>query len=143
MILLFQRVKQAKVIYGDVSEEIGRGLLIYVGFEKKDDESVLEKSVKKILNLRIFEDEKGKMNLSVLDIKGDVLIVPNFTLAGDAKKGNRPSFDNAMDPENANRMFLTLVEELGKYVNVKKGGFREHMEVHSVNDGPVNIVLEI
>ncbi len=143
MILLFQRVKQAKVIYGGGSEEIGRGLLVYVGFERKDDESVLERSVKKILNLRIFEDEGGKMNLSVLDIKGDVLIVPNFTLAGNAKKGNRPSFDNAMDPENANRMFLSLVERLGKYVNVRKGAFREHMEVYSVNDGPVNIVLGI
>ncbi len=141
-VVLVQRVKEAHVKLPDGKERgIGRGLLVYVGFESGDGPEVVPKIARKVAHLRVFEDGDGKMNLSVVDIGGEVLMVPNFTLAGDARKGNRPSFGNAKAPEEARGMFLSLVEELSTYVPTVRGEFGAHMYVRSTNDGPVNIVM--
>ncbi len=142
-VVLIQRVLRARVRLSDGEERgIGRGILVYVGFESGDGPEVLPKIARKVANLRVFEDEGGKMNLSVVDVGGEVLIVPNFTLAGDTRKGNRPSFGNAKDPRDAEGMFLGLVEETSRYVAVVRGEFGDHMYVESINDGPVNIVMK-
>jgi len=144
VICLIQRVKRAWVLCSSGKrEEIGRGILVYVGFEADDNEGFLEKCAIKISNLRIFEDEKGKMNLSVLDVGGEVLLVPNFTLAGDARKGNRPSFDNALKPDLASILFDKFAEILSRRVPTKTGVFRDSMLVFSENEGPVNILLKL
>ncbi len=144
MICLIQRVRRAWVLCSlGKREEIGRGILVYVGFEADDNEGFLEKCAVKISSLRIFEDERGKMNLSVLDVGGEVLLVPNFTLAGDARKGNRPSFDNALKPDLASILFDKLAEILSLRVPTKTGVFRDSMLVFSENDGPVNILLKL
>jgi D-tyrosyl-tRNA(Tyr) deacylase len=141
---LIQRVKRAWVFCSSGKrEEIGRGILVYVGFEADDNEGFLEKCAVKISNLRIFEDERGKMNLSVLDVGGEILLVPNFTLAGDARKGNRPSFDNALRVDLASILFDKFAEILSRTVPTKTGVFRDSMLVFSENDGPVNILLKL
>jgi D-tyrosyl-tRNA(Tyr) deacylase len=141
-VVLVQRVRRASVRLPEGEERsIGRGLLVYVGFQREDGEEVIPKIVRKILNLRIIEDEAGKMNLSVMDVGGEVLLVPNFTLAGDARKGNRPSFGGAKPPDEAREMFLKLFKEMASYTGVRRGEFGAHMLVSSTNDGPVNIVL--
>ncbi len=134
---VIQRVKRAKV----GSEEIGEGLLALVGLEVGDDIEKIRKFVKKLVKLRIFEDENGKINLSVGDIGGGILVVSNFTLAGDVRKGNRPSFAKAMPADEARRMFDKLVELLRQeYPHVKTGQFQTYMEVELVNAGPVTII---
>ncbi len=144
MICLIQRVKRAEVVCSSGKrEEIGKGLLIYVGFEGEDKEEFLERCANKIAKLRIFEDEMGKMNLSVIDIGGEVLLIPNFTLAGDAKKGNRPSFDRALEPPIASVLFEKLAAILSSRVPTKTGVFRDNMLVLSENEGPVNILLKL
>ncbi len=141
-VVLVQRVRWAKVrLPGGEERGIGRGLLAYVGFEREDPPDVVGKVAKKVANLRVFEDPNGKMNLSVEDVGGEVLLIPNFTLAGDARKGNRPSFGRAKPPEEAREMFLKLCEDMASYVPVKRGEFGAHMFVESENDGPVNIVV--
>jgi D-aminoacyl-tRNA deacylase len=144
---IIQRVNEAWVDVLDSDTRrvasIGRGLLALVGIEHTDIDDDMAWMAEKIVNLRIFEDDAGKMNLSVFDIKGGVLLVPNFTVAGDARKGRRPSFDGAMRPELAEPMFTRLanrVEEAG--VPVQMGVFKAHMHVGLVNDGPVTIVLQ-
>ncbi len=144
MIILVQRVNWAKVGCSSGKEKkIGKGILVYVGFERGDTEEVLEKGIRKILNLRIFEDENGKMNLSVKDIGGEIMLIPNFTLAGNAQKGNRPSFDNALNPEEASKLFDRLSEILKGEIPLKAGVFRDYMRVESENDGPVNIIIKL
>ncbi|MEO0139018.1 MAG: D-aminoacyl-tRNA deacylase [candidate division WOR-3 bacterium] len=144
MTILVQRVNWARVSCSSGKEEgIGKGILVYVGFERGDNEGVLEKGIRKILNLRIFEDENGKMNLSVKDIGGEIMLVPNFTLAGNAQKGNRPSFDNALNPEEASKLFDKLYEMLKGEIPLKTGVFRDHMIIQSENDGPVNIIIKL
>ncbi len=134
---VIQRVKRAKVY----DREIGKGLLVLVGFEKGDTKEKVQRFVRKLVNLRIFEDESGRMNLSVKDVSGEILVVSNFTLAGDVRKGNRPSFTNAMDPEEAKLLYEYLLELLeATYPKVKSGIFRTYMEVELVNAGPVTIV---
>ncbi len=144
MIVLVQRVNFAKVICesGKVSE-IGKGILTYVGFEKGDSREKLEKSARKLINLRIFEDESGKMNLSIKDINGEILLVSNFTLPSDLKKGNRPSFDKAMDPSSARSFYEEMLQTLRKHITVKSGVFGDNMKVISENDGPVNFILTL
>lgn len=122
---------------------IGPGLVVLVGIEKSDTEADREWMAEKIVNLRVFEDDAGKMNRSVLDTKGSILLVPNFTVAGDCRKGRRPSFDNAMAPGEAAPEFDRLVEKVRALgVTVETGVFRAHMLVSLTNDGPVTLLVD-
>lgn len=141
---VIQRVKSASVtIDRNLHSSIGQGILILYGVEKGDCEDFSKYLAEKILKLRIFEDENGKMNLSVKDIEGELLIVSQFTLAGDTRKGTRPSFDSAMPPKEAEVMyenFVKMVKESG--LKVKTGVFGAMMDVALINDGPVTFILE-
>ncbi len=143
MKLVVQRVSQAKVVVsGETVAEIGKGLLILIGFEKGDLKAFVTKMADKVVELRIFEDFEGKMNLSVKEIDGEILVVPNFTLAADCKKGRRPSFQSSEDPLKAEEMFNLFVKECEKYgVKVGAGIFGADMKVHLINDGPVTFIL--
>ncbi len=143
MKVVLQRVLSGKVVVsGETVAEIGRGIVLLVGFEKGDIPSCLDKMADKIVNLRIFEDAEGKMNLSLKEIEGELLIVPNFTLAADCRKGRRPSFQSSENPERAEKMFEEFVKKCGEYgVKVEKGIFGADMKVYIVNDGPVTFVL--
>ncbi len=144
MKVLIQRVKRASVtIEGKIYSSINSGILAFVGIEKGDDKEKSEKLAKKIVNLRIFSDENGKMNLSLLNTNGEMLIVSQFTLCGDCKKGTRPSFDKSASPDIANELyeyFINQVEFNG--VKTKHGKFGADMEVSIINDGPVTFMLE-
>ena len=142
MITVIQRVKKARII--NLKEtEIQRGLVVLIAFENNDIEEKFQKIINKILNLRIFEDENSKINFSVKDINGEILLVPNFTLAG-YLKGNRPSFDNAMSIERAKEFFEKLKQEfLKSYSKVKFGKFQTHMELELINDGPFTIIYNL
>ncbi|MBU5612205.1 D-aminoacyl-tRNA deacylase [Geomonas azotofigens] len=141
---VIQRVKQASVtVAGKVVGEIGPGILVLLGVEIGDTCKQADWMADKIVNLRIFCDDQGKMNLALPDIKGEILAVSQFTLAGNCSKGRRPSFDTAAPPEEANKLysyFMGQVWELG--VPVQSGIFQADMEVSLVNDGPVTFVLE-
>lgn len=141
---LIQRVKRASVtIENELYSSIGAGLLVFVGVEKSDERLNAEKLADKILKLRIFEDENEKMNLSVSDIKGDILVVSQFTLCGDCKKGTRPSFDNSAPLDKAVELYEYFTECVNQSgLNVKTGKFRAMMDVELVNDGPVTFWLE-
>lgn len=144
MRLVVQRVSSASVVVdGKTVADIPRGLLVLVGFATTDTQTQLPWAADKIAHLRIFEDDQGKMNRSVLDIAGHVLLVPNFTLCGNAQQGRRPSFDGAMRPEHAEPMFnqlAALVKERG--VPVQTGVFRAHMHVTLTNDGPITLAID-
>jgi len=139
-----QRVSSASVtVNGGVVGGIGRGLLVLVGIEQADSDSQVVWLADKCANLRIFEDVQGKMNLSVKDVAGAILLVPNFTIAGEARKGRRPSFDNAMRPEQSEPMFQRVVAAVqAQGVPVQTGVFRAEMQVALVNDGPITIWLD-
>lgn len=141
---LVQRVKRASVeIKGEIYSEISAGMLVLLGVEKADTQKQAEELAKKVVNLRIFEDEQGKMNLSVLEIKGELLVVSQFTLAGDTTRGNRPGFETAARPELANPLYEYFVACLRLYgIIVKTGVFQADMQVGLVNDGPVTFMLE-
>lgn len=144
MKVLLQRVLSAEVkVEGKIVSEIGKGLLIFIGIEKNDQENQADYLARKVANLRIFEDENGKMNKSVLDIKGEILVVSQFTLAGNTEKGNRPSFDTAEKPERANNLYLYFSHQLQKSgLEVKNGIFQADMKVGLINDGPITFLLE-
>lgn len=146
MRILLQRVNDARVrVDGKVVGEISTGLLSFVGFTSTDDEAVMDQLVKKMIQLRIFEDEAGKMNLSVQDLGHQVLIVSQFTLYGDTRKGNRPSFIAAAEPATAERLYDRFVEKVSDALGkdrVATGIFRASMQVELVNSGPVTIMLE-
>lgn len=144
MRIVVQRVKESHVKVNEkIVGKIGKGLLLLVGIEKGDSENVLNYMAEKIVNLRIFPDENDKMNLSLLDVGGEILVVSQFTLAGSVEKGRRPGFDNAELPEKAEVLFNKFVEILrNKGAKVEKGEFRAMMEVYLINDGPVTFILE-
>lgn len=142
MIAVLQRVNKSWVeVDGKVVGEIGKGINILLGVEKGDTEEDIKKLINKIPFLRIFEDKNGKMNLSVIDIGGEALVISQFTLAGNVKKGRRPSFDNAEEPEKAKVLYEKFVEELSKFIPVKTGIFAAYMKVFIENDGPVTFII--
>ena len=141
---LIQRVKKASVtIDGKLHSSIGFGMLVFLGVEKGDEKLNAEKLFDKLLNLRIFEDENEKMNLSLKDVQGEMLIVSQFTLCGDCKKGTRPSFDKSAPPVVANELyeyFISLAEASGLVYGT--GEFGAMMDVELINDGPVTFMVE-
>ena len=141
---LLQRVSQASVtVGGQQISAVGTGLLILLGVEKADTEREADYLARKAADLRIFEDQNGKMNLSVKDVKGEVLVVSQFTLAGDTSRGNRPGFETAARPEQADPLYRRFCESLrGHGLPVQTGIFQADMQVALVNDGPVTFMLE-
>jgi D-aminoacyl-tRNA deacylase len=139
-----QRVSRARVtVEGQVTGEIGRGLMILLGVGKEDNSAVAATMAEKLANLRIFEDEAGKMNLSMLDVKGSALVVSQFTLYGDARGQRRPSFITAAPPELAKRLYEEFCEAMKKIgVTVATGIFQAMMSVELVNEGPVTILID-
>lgn len=139
-----QRVSRAKVtVDGEVTGEIGSGLLVLLGVSKNDAETDAGYLVEKIVNLRIFEDAEDKMNLSLIDMKGAMLVVSQFTLYGDTRRGRRPSFIDAAPPAEANRLYEYFVEKARERIeHVATGRFQAMMDVELVNDGPVTIMLD-
>ncbi len=145
MRIIVQRVNKAKVTVDEQEiSSINQGLLLLVGIHQNDNEEQLHWMCEKILKLRIFSDEDGKMNKSVTDIQGDILIVSQFTLYGDVKKGTRPSYIEAARPEKAEPMYDSMIEYFknNSQLVVKKGKFGASMDVELVNNGPVTLILE-
>ena len=141
---VIQRVSSASVnVESTVVGQIGRGLLVLLGVSKDDSEAAADYLVEKTIGLRIFEDNAGKMNLSVQDINGEVLVVSQFTLYGDVRRGKRPSFDAAARPEHANKLYEYFVGKIrAAGVKCETGKFQAMMGVSLVNDGPVTILLD-
>ena len=144
MKLVIQRVKEAKVtVEGKTVGEIYKGLLVFVGIAPEDTKETADRYLKKLVDLRIFEDEKGKTNLSLLDVGGELLLVSQFTLYANCKKGNRPSFIEAASPDLAEPLYEYMLEKAKEYVDMVEGGvFGAQMQVYLVNDGPFTIVLD-
>ncbi len=145
MKVLIQRVKKASVtIDNNLYSSINNGILALVGIEKGDTQGEVQKLAKKIVNLRIFPDENDKMNRSIIDIRGEMLIVSQFTLCGDCKKGTRPSFDKSASPEDANKLYEDFIKEVQTYgIRTGTGQFGAMMDVELINDGPVTFMLEV
>ncbi len=142
---LVQRISKGSVEVDNrvVAKEIGNGLMIFLGVGHEDDQKNADTMAKKIANLRIFGDDDGKMNLSIQEIKGQAIVVSQFTLYADTKKGNRPSFINAAEPNSANNLVDYFADQLRSYgIPTQQGEFAAHMKVSLVNDGPVTIWLE-
>lgn len=145
MRIVLQRVARASVtVDGSVVGRIDGGLLLLVGFTREDRADALEWMANKVLGLRVFNDAQGRMNLSLRDVSGDVLVVSQFTLYGDTRKGRRPSFIAAAAPDEASRLIEALVEELKRLgATVATGSFGANMAVQLTNDGPVTLMLEV
>ena len=145
MKILLQRVKRASCkVEGNITGKINQGLLLFVGFKEGDNNLIIEQMVKKCIELRIFSDENGKMNKSLIDINGEVLSISQFTLYANCLKGRRPSFDQSENPSSAKKHY----EYFNKYINniynidVQEGIFGADMEIELINDGPVTIMLD-
>ena len=134
--------KSSVVVEGKTIGKIDSGIVVLVGFTEGDNQEKIEYIAKKIVNLRIFDDENGGMNKSILDYGGDVLSISQFTLYADTKKGNRPSYINAMGGEEAIKLYEAFNKELEKYLHVETGKFGAEMTVNITNDGPITIMLE-
>ena len=145
MKVLIQRVKSASVtIDGKLYSAVGKGILALVGIEKGDTLEEVKKLAGKIVNLRIFPDENDKMNRSLIDIQGEMLIVSQFTLCGDCKKGTRPSFDKSAPPDIANELYESFVKEVSSLgIKTATGSFGAMMDVSLINDGPVTFMLQL
>jgi len=141
---VIQRVREAKVeVEGKLIGQTGPGLLVYLSVGKEDTESDAQFLADKLVNLRIFTDEAGKMNRSVVDIGGGILLVSNFTLHGDCRKGRRPGFDAAAEPGRAETLYEKVVGLIAQQgVRIEKGSFGAYMQVTSINDGPVTFLLD-
>ena len=143
MIAILQRVTSSSVtVEGEVIGSIGRGLNVLLGVLKEDSEEDIDRALAKIVNLRIFADGAGKMNRSLLDIGGEMLVISQFTLGASIKKGRRPSFENAAEPSRAEALYGYFVAEAQKHVKVQCGRFGARMEVAIENDGPVTIIVD-
>lgn len=143
MIIVLQRVLEASVVVsGETVAAGGAGLLLLLGVEKGDDEQDAVLLAEKILKMRIFEDENEKMNFSVSDIGGDVVVVPNFTLLAAYRKGNRPDFTASESPADAKRLFEFFTDYMAERINTSRGIFGADMKVHIINDGPVTICMD-
>lgn len=145
MIALIQRVTEAKVVVNNKNiGEIQQGILAFIGIEKNDHDETVSRLVDKVLSYRVFADEEDKMNLSVQDIKGGMLLVPQFTLAADTQKGCRPSFSSAASPEEGERLFNEFVKQAkNKYQQIETGQFGADMKISLLNDGPVTFWLQV
>ncbi len=141
---VIQRVKSASVtVEGEVVSEIRKGLLVFLGVAQEDTPADVDYMASKIANLRIFEDDEGRMNLSILDVGGEALVVSQFTLCGDCRKGRRPSFIAAARPEKADPLYQAFMDEISRLgVPVKAGIFQVMMNVELINDGPVTMMLD-
>ena len=141
---LLQRVSQARVeVASEIVGSIDQGLLVLVGVEPQDDKSSADRLLHKLLNYRVFADSEGRMNCSVQDVQGGLLLVSQFTLAADTRKGMRPGFSTAAPPDQARGLFDYLVEQArSQWSDVATGQFGADMQVHLINDGPVTIMLE-
>ena len=144
MKIIIQRVNYAKIFVNDKFKgEINKGIVAYVGVFNKDSEKDIDFCSDKLLNLRIFNDENDKMNLSVKDINGELLVVSNFTIYGNTKKGRRPSYTDSAPDEKAEKIYNQFVQKLEQTdVKFKTGEFRKHMKIISENDGPVNLIID-
>ena len=145
MKLVIQRVRESNLtIDKKTYSSIGYGMVIFIGISANDNEGVLNKIASKVSKLRIFNDEFGKMNKNINDINGEILLVSQFTLYADTKKGNRPSFIKAAKPENAIKIYNRFIIELQTYINtkIKTGKFGADMKINLINDGPVTLILE-
>lgn len=143
MKVLVQRSKQSSVsVDNKLINSIDRGLVLLVGFTYNDTLEDIEKLAKKVVNLRIFDDENGIMNKSILDVGGEILSISQFTLYANTKKGNRPSYIEALNGEEAIKLYEKFNEELNNYITTKSGVFGAEMEVKITNDGPITIMLE-
>ena len=144
MRFVIQRVKEAKVVSeGKTLGEIGKGFVVLIGAAEEDSTQIADKMVKKMLGLRIFEDENGKTNLSLSDVGGELLLISQFTLYADCKKGNRPSFTRAGDPQKANELYEYIISLCRQSpLKVATGSFGADMQVSLINDGPFTILLD-
>lgn len=144
MRFIIQRVKNASVeVENKIVGKIEQGFLVLIGITQEDSEQIADKLIKKLINLRVFTDENDKMNLSLKDVKGEMLLVSQFTLYADCKKGNRPSFDKSAKFDVANKLYEYIIAECKKTgINIETGIFGAKMQVSLVNDGPVTIILD-
>ena len=144
MKFVIQRVTKSSVsVDGEIIGEIGKGLLVLIGISQKDTEETADKLVRKLIGLRIFEDENEKTNLSLADVNGSLLLISQFTLYANCKKGNRPSFIEAGDPESANAIYEYIIKKCRETVPVvERGSFGAMMKIELINDGPFTIVLD-
>lgn len=143
MKLVVQRVTSAKVeVNNNIVGKIGKGYLVLLGIKKTDTKKEADYMINKLMKLRVFEDEENKMNLSIQDIDGEILLIPQFTLYGDVTHNNRPSFSNAMKPTDAKKLFEYCCNKCEKKVHTQKGEFGAFMDVNLVNNGPVTIIIE-
>ncbi len=145
MIGLLQRVRHAHVeVQQSIIAEIGAGLLVLIGIEKEDNEAKADRLLQRLLGYRVFSDSQGKMNLSLVQVKGGLLLVPQFTLAADTRKGMRPGFSNAATPEKSRELIDYLLKAArSKHANVASGEFGADMQISLVNDGPVTFSLQV
>ena len=144
MKFVIQRVKNAScTVDGNVIGEIEKGFCVFIGVSNEDNTDIADKMIKKLIGMRIFEDENGKTNLALADVDGSLLLISQFTLYADCKKGNRPSFTNAGNPELANQLYEYIIDKCKEQIsNVQTGSFGADMKISLLNDGPFTIVLD-